>query len=149
MGLWGGACEWPKAGPVFLLAEVLRHRPRETWTLPAHARGRGCCSPGIRKLISSPCHLWPFQGLCGITFSRGSPRGYRLLPLAAWCLVTSPWCWPLVLEQQSWILGTEAWGRPGDSLEVRGWGVFLSVDSGRSVGGHRFAALLHVGLVAR
>lgn len=117
MGLWGQACEWPKAGPVFLLAEVLRHRPRgDVDVARPCSRGRGCRSPGIGKLISSPCHLWPFQVCVGITFSR-LPGGYRLLPLAAWCLVTSP----LGAGLSFWSSRAGFWGlKPGEDGRFTG-----------------------------
>ena len=116
MGLWGQTCEGPKAGPSLPPGGGPE-------TLPT---GRcGCCLP----MPSWQWVLWPWrrearlvplppvavQVCVGITASR-LPRG---LPAASACSPVScyfpRWCWPLVLEQQSWILGTEAWRR----LEIR------------------------------
>ena len=106
----------PKLVPVCLLAEVLKHRPQGDVDFACPCpRGSGCCGPGVGKLVLSLCRLWPSQVCVGITTSR-LPRG---LPAASTCSLVScnfpRWCWPLVLEQQSWILGTEAWRR----LEIR------------------------------
>lgn len=127
---------------------VLRHRPRETWTLPSPcSRGRGCCSPGIGKLISS-------RATCGhsrsvwASPSPGSP-GLPAAPLAAGVCNL-----PLGAGLSFWSSRAGFWGlKPGEDGRFTGGAQVGGVPEcglpGRSVGGHRFAALLRVGLVAR
>lgn len=143
MGLWGQACEWPKAGPVFLLAEVLETPPHgESGTLlrPC-SRGLGAVALALGS-SSRPCatcgHSRP---VWGITFSR-LPGGYRLFSLAAWVSCNLPGVLASVLEQQSraGFWGLEAWGRRRFT-EVRRWGCSWSVDSRQVCGRASLAAL--------